>query len=105
MVGYAIGLRLELFPFQQKGNKRFKSKMADKEHSDVSSQQNNPLSRKLNKILESRLDNDKVCEKVYNTVVIWVGIQCEQCLKDCLITKADDAGRSESNCSVSPRIF
>ncbi|XP_076448028.1 conserved oligomeric Golgi complex subunit 6-like [Babylonia areolata] len=33
--------------------------MADKEQSDVSSQQNNPLSRKLNKILETRLDNDK----------------------------------------------
>ncbi|KAK7496642.1 hypothetical protein BaRGS_00012049 [Batillaria attramentaria] len=33
--------------------------MADKEHGDVSSQQNNPLSRKLNKILETRLDNDK----------------------------------------------
>jgi len=27
-----------------------------------SSQTNNPLSRKLNKILETRLDNDKVCE-------------------------------------------
>ncbi|KAK7102644.1 conserved oligomeric Golgi complex subunit 6-like [Littorina saxatilis] len=33
--------------------------MADKEQGDVSSQQNNPLSRKLNKILETRLDNDK----------------------------------------------
>ena len=43
--------------------------MADKEHSpDVSSggpPANNPLSRKLNKILESRLDNDKV-EHYYN---------------------------------------
>lgn len=28
---------------------------------NVSSQSNNPLSRKLNKILETRLDNDKVC--------------------------------------------
>ena len=36
--------------------------MADKDVSDVSSQQaNNPLTRKLSKILESRLDNDKVC--------------------------------------------
>ncbi|XP_071081994.1 conserved oligomeric Golgi complex subunit 6-like [Haliotis cracherodii] len=36
--------------------------MADKESTDVSTsstQANNPLSRKLNKILESRLDNDK----------------------------------------------
>ncbi|KAL3852068.1 hypothetical protein ACJMK2_015756 [Sinanodonta woodiana] len=34
--------------------------MADKETSDVSSSQtSNPLSRKLNKILETRLDNDK----------------------------------------------
>ena len=109
VAGYALGLRFELFPFQWKGNKQFRSKMADKEHSDVSSQQNNPLSRKLNKILESRLDNDKVCENVYNTVVIWVGIHCEQCLKwapkDWLVTKADDAGRCESNRSVLPRIF
>lgn len=28
---------------------------------NVSSQTNNPLSRKLNKILETRLENDKVC--------------------------------------------
>lgn len=37
-------------------------KMADKEQSDTSfsSQASNPLSRKLNKILETRLDNDKV---------------------------------------------
>ena len=37
--------------------------MADKEVSDVSSggpSANNPLSRKLNKILEGRLDSDKV---------------------------------------------
>ncbi|XP_041348478.1 conserved oligomeric Golgi complex subunit 6-like [Gigantopelta aegis] len=34
--------------------------MADKDSSDVSTQQaNNPLTRKLSKILESRLDNDK----------------------------------------------
>ncbi|ESO91200.1 hypothetical protein LOTGIDRAFT_209569 [Lottia gigantea] len=34
--------------------------MADKDQSDVSaSQTNNPLTRKLNKILETRLDNDK----------------------------------------------
>ncbi|XP_050411932.1 conserved oligomeric Golgi complex subunit 6 [Patella vulgata] len=34
--------------------------MADKDHSDVSTNQaNNPLTRKLNKILETRLDNDK----------------------------------------------
>ena len=37
--------------------------MADKDSTDLlsgGSQPNNPLSRKLNKILETRLDNDKV---------------------------------------------
>ncbi|PVD24289.1 hypothetical protein C0Q70_14760 [Pomacea canaliculata] len=33
--------------------------MADKDQADVSGQQSNPLSRKLNKILETRLENDK----------------------------------------------
>lgn len=34
-------------------------------NSNVSSQPNNPLSRKLNKILETRLDNDKVRRTVW----------------------------------------
>ena len=37
--------------------------MADKEQSDIissTSHASNPLTRKLNKILETRLDNDKV---------------------------------------------
>ena len=41
-------------------------KMADVQHvPDASSgnQPNNPLSRKLNKVLETRLDNDKVRER------------------------------------------
>ncbi len=33
--------------------------------SNASSQPNNPLSRKLNKILETRLDNDKVCDRLF----------------------------------------
>ena len=36
-------------------------KMADTAGDGGGSQANNPLSRKLNKILEGRLDNDKVC--------------------------------------------
>lgn len=32
---------------------------------NASSQPNNPLSRKLNKILETRLDNDKVCNSLF----------------------------------------
>lgn len=32
---------------------------------NASSQPNNPLSRKLNKILETRLDNDKVCDSLF----------------------------------------
>ena len=39
--------------------------------SDLSAtvQTNNPLSRKLNKILETRLDNDKVC-LLFNCVIV-----------------------------------
>lgn len=33
------------------------------QHVNAASQPNNPLSRKLNKILETRLDNDKVSGK------------------------------------------
>lgn len=35
------------------------------------SQPNNPLSRKLNKILETRLDNDKVKVFLYPSVFSW----------------------------------
>ena len=67
--------------------------MADKELSDVSSQQNNPLSRKLNKILESRLDNDKVCEILHNIVVILVdGRPTNIRMRHRKTGQADDAG-------------
>ena len=38
--------------------------------SDTLSQQSNPITRKLNKILESRIENDKVCSLVFFILIV-----------------------------------
>lgn len=43
------------------------------QNTNATSQPNNPLSRKLNKILETRLDNDKV---TVNLNATWLLVDC-----------------------------
>ena len=45
---------------------------------NVSSQTNNPLARKLNKILETRLDNDKVSESLIYGVLFYSSFKSAQ---------------------------
>ena len=40
-------------------------------HSTSDSQQSNPINRKLNKILESRIENDKVCLKLFKNAFLF----------------------------------